>query len=73
MESTQREIIAVLLKRVYESGLITESVYSKAADLVYSAIDFPEFLQYTVCSEKEAEALEYTENPRGDAKRENDI
>ncbi len=73
MENTQREIMAVLLKRVYESGLITESVYSKAAELVYSTIDFPDFLRYTACSEKEVTAFEYTENTRGAAERENDI
>ena len=73
MESAQREIMAVLLKRVYESGLIAESTYSKTVDLVHSMIDFPEFFRYTVCSEKEATALEYTENPRGNAQRQDDI
>ena len=73
MEYAQRDIMTVLLKHVYEAGLIGKCTYGKAVDLVHSAMDFPEFFRYTVCSEKEATAREYIENPRTDAQRENDL
>ena len=45
MEHVQREIITLLLRRVYEGGLISESTYSRAADLVHSSMDLPAFLR----------------------------
>lgn len=62
MESAQRELVGVLLDHVHSLGLISDFTYSKAIDLVHSAIDFPEFFQYPVCLEKEACAHEYTQN-----------
>lgn len=73
MESAQREIMAVLLGRLRDEGLIADRTYLKAVDLVHSSVDFPDFFRYNVCSEKEAIALEHTENARGDAKREDDL
>lgn len=51
MESIQREILSVLLERVFASGLISKNTYMKAEDLVHSVIDIPEFVQYTVSTE----------------------
>ena len=64
MESTQREVISVLLEHVFSLGLISQSTYSKAEDLVHSVIDFPELLRYPVCLTKEASAHEYSQDPQ---------
>ena len=53
MESTQRELIRVLLDRIRLRGLISDFTYSKAMDLVCSAKDFPAFFQVPVCLTKE--------------------
>ncbi len=58
MESAQRELIHVLLDHIRSLGLISESTYSRAVDLVHSATDFPELFQYPVCLTKEAEIRE---------------
>ena len=58
MESAQRELVSVLLDRIRSLGLISNSTYSGAVDLVHSVIDFPEFFQYPVCLTKEANGHE---------------
>ena len=58
MESAQRELIHVLLDHIRSLGLISESTYSRAVDLVHSVIDFPELFQYPVCLTKEADIRE---------------
>ena len=45
MESAQRELVSVLLARLHSLGLISDFAYSCAMDLVYSAIDLPEFFR----------------------------
>ena len=45
MESTQREVVSVLLEHVFSLGLISQFTYSKAEDLVYSVMDFPELFR----------------------------
>ena len=54
MESAQRELVSVLLDHIRSLGLISNSAYSGAVDLVHSVIDFPEFFRYPVCLTKEA-------------------
>lgn len=54
MESAQRELMRVLLGRVFSRGLISKTTYSKAVDLVHSAIDLPELFGCPVCLTKEA-------------------
>lgn len=62
MESAQKELVKVLLDHVRSLGLISDFTYSKAVDLVHSAIDFPELFQYPVCLTKEAEIHECAQN-----------
>lgn len=55
MESAQRELLSFLLGHVFSLGLISKSTRSRAEDLVYSAVDLPEFFRYPVCPAKEAD------------------
>ena len=64
MESAQKELISVLLDRVYFLGLISDFTYSKAVDLVHSVIDFPELFQVPVCLTKEAEIHECAQDTK---------
>ena len=58
MESAQRELMSVLLRRVFSLGLISETAYSRAEDLVHSVRDLPELFAYPVCLTKEASGYE---------------
>ena len=58
MENAQRELVGVLLDHVRSLGLISDFTYSRAMDLVHSAIDFPELFQYPVCLAEEASGRE---------------
>ncbi len=62
MESAQRELVSVLLDHIRSLGLISNSTYSGAVDLVHSMIDFPELFQYPVCLTKEASEHEHTQD-----------
>ncbi len=62
MESSQKELMGVLLGRLFSLGLISKTTYSKALDLVHSAIDLPEPFWYPVCLKKEAGTYEYSQN-----------
>lgn len=53
MGDTQRELMGALLDCIRSRGLISESVYSAAADVVYSGADFPEFFRQPVCLTEE--------------------
>ena len=53
MESAQRDIISVLLEHIFSMGLISKNTYLMAEDLVYTDMDFPQFLWYPVCLPKE--------------------
>lgn len=64
MESTQREVVSVLLEHVLSLGLISQFTYSKAEDLVHSVMDFPKLLRYPVCLTKEAGTHEYSQDPQ---------
>ena len=59
MESAQRELVGVLLDHIRSLGLISNSTYSGAVDLVHSMIDFP---GYPVCLTKEANENEHTQD-----------
>ena len=58
MESAQRAMASVLLDHIHSLGLISNSTYGRALDLVYSATDCPELFQYPVCLTKEASGHE---------------
>ena len=73
MQSVQKDIMGVLLRSVLKQGLIAESVYSRAVDLLDSSIDFPECFRYTLQLEKEATTHEYSQNPVGAAERPDDL
>ncbi len=60
MDGAQRELVSVLLDRISSLGLISNSTYSGAVDLVHSAIDLPDFFQYPVCLTEEADRHEYS-------------
>ena len=62
MESAQRELLCVLLNRLYELELIDKSTCLAAEDLVHSGIAIPELFRYSVCLTKEANMSECTEN-----------
>ncbi len=62
MESAQRELVSVLLDHIRSLGLISNSTYSGAVDLVHSVIDFPDFFQYPVCLTEEASEHEHTQD-----------
>ena len=62
MESAQRALVSVLLDHIRSLGLISNSTYSGAVDLVHSVIDFPEFFRYPVCLTKEASEHEHTQD-----------
>ncbi len=62
MESAQRELLSVLLDHIRSLGLISNSTYSGAVDLVHSVIDFPDFFQYPVRLTKEASEHEHTQD-----------
>lgn len=53
MESAQRDMLTVLLGRVFELGLISEATYKSARNTVNSSVDLPELLCYSVCLTKE--------------------
>lgn len=60
MDSPQRNLVSVLLGHILSAGLISKTTYSRALDLVYSSIDFPDFFRYPVCLTEEADEHECT-------------
>ena len=48
MESAQRELLAVLLKRVFSLGLISQATYLSARNSVASMSDLPQLLREAV-------------------------
>lgn len=63
LENAGRELVAVLLERVRALGLISDAVCARARDLVYSAMEPPDFFRCPVCPE-EADSHESAEDPR---------
>lgn len=48
MESAQRELLCVLLRRLYELGLIDKGACMGAEDLVHSGMEIPELFRSSV-------------------------
>lgn len=63
MESAQRELLTVLLERVFSLGLISERTYLSARNSVASMADLPKLLWDPVCLTKEAAVDGSTQNP----------
>ena len=55
MESTQSEVLNVLLQSLLDKDLIPQSTFDAAKKKVNSSMDFPEFFWYPVCCQKEEE------------------
>ena len=53
MESTQNEILTVLLESLKKRGLVSELTSSRAVNLVHTVIDIPELQRYPVCLTEE--------------------
>ena len=53
MESTQSEVLNVLLQSLLDKDLIPQSTFDAAKNKVNSSMDFPEFFWYPVCCQKE--------------------
>lgn len=55
MNGVERDIMRVLLKRVYEGRLLSRSAYESANHLVQSTMDFSGGSRYTVLSKEGSE------------------
>ena len=64
MENIQREVIGILLERIYTLGLIGKPVYEKAENLLHSQKDFPQMFWLPPRGEKEGQLDECAENPQ---------
>ena len=65
MAEAQREVLQVLLKSLYDRGLLTKATYDRAVNMVNSNIDLPEFFWYPVCCQrKEDEENGCTKNQK---------
>ena len=64
MERAQRDLLTVLLMRLREEGLLSQSICSGAMNLVHSAVDIPQLLGGPVCLTREADAHEYPQGPQ---------
>jgi hypothetical protein len=67
VESAHREILRVLLERLFELGLLSKSACQGAEDLVYSMIDFPDFFGDPALPRKEADSVAGTYDSCPDA------
>lgn len=67
MERTQAEVMSVLLRRLYERGLLSKYTCQGAADLVHSMIDFPGFFGEAQCLKGKGEQDAGAEDSRGNA------
>jgi hypothetical protein len=45
MESAQKELMCILLGRLYDLGLLSKSTYQGAENLVHSMMNFPDFFE----------------------------
>ena len=64
MAEAQREVLQVLLKSLYDQGLLAKATYEVAVNMVNSNIDLPEFFWYPVCCLKEDEEHGCTKNQK---------
>ena len=56
MAEAQRQVLQVLLKSLYDRGLLEKTTYDGAVNVVNSDIDLPEFFWYPVCCHKRPQA-----------------
>lgn len=56
MEEVQRQVLQVLLKSLYDRGLLAKATYEVAVNMVNSNIDLPEPFWYPVCCHKRPQA-----------------
>ena len=56
MESAQQELMGVLLKAVYDRGLLSKAAYLNAVDLVHSTMDIPPLFSCPACLPEGADA-----------------
>ncbi len=63
MADMERDILAVLLDVLLGKKLITETVHNKAKNKLNSTLDFSNFLEYSVCCQKEGNDDGCTKNP----------
>lgn len=56
MERAQQELMAALLKAVYDRSLLSKSAYLNAVDLVYSTMEIPPLFICPACLPEEAGA-----------------
>lgn len=56
MPDTQQQVLQVLLKSLYDQGLLAKATYDGAVNMVNSNIDLPEPFWYSVCCQKEEDA-----------------
>lgn len=52
MADMETEVMCVLLKTLFDQGLITKSIYDSAQNMVHSASDLPEFFEHGAYREK---------------------
>lgn len=64
MESVQKDILIILLGRIFELELISESTYKSARNSLASQIDLPKIWWYSAGSVKEGETSGCTQNTR---------
>ncbi|MEG2214585.1 MAG: hypothetical protein RRY09_03120, partial [Oscillospiraceae bacterium] len=57
LESVQREIICVLLKRLFQRGLISAEAYEYAQNSAHSATNLPDFFRVAAPPTKGGDAL----------------
>lgn len=62
MERTQRELMHVLLGRIFSLGLISKHTYESAENLVFSKTAFPTLLHDSANPIKEAHRIERSQN-----------
>jgi hypothetical protein len=54
MKTPQQDVLAVLLKSIYEQNLISENLYRNSLNTLHSGLDFLPFLQYNVPLQKDS-------------------
>ena len=64
MESMQRDLLCVLLGRIFSLGLISKEAYSSAVDGVHAAKKLPALLQRPACVTEEASGHECAQDPQ---------
>ena len=61
MEQMQRELIIVLVRHIFDLGLISQATYSGAVELVHTSADLPKLFRESLCPREEECAHERTQ------------